>query len=916
MAGLSSSSFDEFYSQLQTTALKATRNSMLLPSDVAFHRSMDGEFSRDLDGFSMRVLDVANRMLGLVGGSESNGKGKARAKLESEEDVVDNFHSLVVDSMDQLLEKTDMNLDEFLGRNKAPAIAINPNTRNPKSGNNHLEPIVQHAAHLLKPQLSFKRTIDNSDSPWYPTLSHKYNAQVPLGYHLHDEDENEDVEGESAKLIKLHPYRYEIAHLKYPSHLFSQSTPIPPQPFSATRPRWVSTASELQAMIAALVHSNSKPTEIAVDLEHHSYRSYRGFLCLMQLSTREQDWVVDLCVPEVREECEALNEVFTDPEIVKVFHGAESDIVWLQQDFNIYVVNLFDTFHASKVLGFPRHGLANLLEMYCDFTPDKRYQLADWRIRPLPEPMLNYARSDTHFLLYIYDNLRNALLDRSRSTTPSNTPPPNPLPSSLSEDQGHDETSLVKEVLKRSAETSLRVYEKEMYDSEGGTGSGGWDSLARKWNKVNLMADYIPPSVGGATAGLPRAVFKAVHAWRDRISREEDESTRFILPNHHLFTIAESPPADVAALLRLFPGTNVPQVIRKRATELVSVIRNAVKGCLGETPSGQKQTKEQEPRLEREKGNGGKKDVRSMDVDTSTVRDEGRLWNLTSGPPSTVTSKSSLFGASVLSSTSRSGSNSASLSTSGSKNIATSASVLFGSISTTKSTTSKAQQSETPRRFEEVVAKIHSTLVIGASVPIARPVGKISTTITDTTATLTATAGHDSEEENETLSSKIQVELPFIPASQRASSSKSAVAIQDDTIVVVGQARRKKENKRKRDKVKLDEDEIESGEAVNGQEANEDEVSRPKTKRSKKTPKKETSSDEQELGTFDFSSTPNILDAVPTTAQDIQPGIGRKKKDNKKDKEKKGSSMFYGDFPAPPKAHSELKSGNIAHTFK
>jgi len=146
------------------------------------------------------------------------------------------------------------------------------------------------------------------------------------------------------------------------------------------------------------------------------------------------------------------------------------------------------------------------------------------------------------------------------------------------------------------------------------------------------MVDYIPPSIGGATASLPRAVFKAVHAWRDRISREEDESTRFILPNHHLFTIAESPPADVAALLRLFPGTNVPQVIRKRATELVSVIRNAVKGCLeGETPSGQEQTKEQESRLEGEKGKGEQKDVRSMDVDTSTVRDEGRLWNLTSG---------------------------------------------------------------------------------------------------------------------------------------------------------------------------------------------------------------------------------------------------------------------------------------------
>jgi len=35
----------------------------------------------------------------------------------------------------------------------------------------------------------------------------------------------------------------------------------------------------------------------------------------------------------------------------QVFHGAESDIVWLQENFGIYVVGLFDTYHASKILG-------------------------------------------------------------------------------------------------------------------------------------------------------------------------------------------------------------------------------------------------------------------------------------------------------------------------------------------------------------------------------------------------------------------------------------------------------------------------------------------------------------------------------------------------------------------------------------
>ena len=56
--------------------------------------------------------------------------------------------------------------------------------------------------------------------------------------------------------------------------------------------------------------------EIAVDLEYHSLRSYYGFVCLMQISTREEDFVIDTLA--LREELEALNEVFTDPSIIKV----------------------------------------------------------------------------------------------------------------------------------------------------------------------------------------------------------------------------------------------------------------------------------------------------------------------------------------------------------------------------------------------------------------------------------------------------------------------------------------------------------------------------------------------------------------------------------------------------------------------
>lgn len=57
------------------------------------------------------------------------------------------------------------------------------------------------------------------------------------------------------------------------------------------------------------------------------------------------------------------------------------DIIWLQRDLGLYVVGLFDTFYACEALSYPQKSLASLLKKFVDFDADKRYQLADWRIR-------------------------------------------------------------------------------------------------------------------------------------------------------------------------------------------------------------------------------------------------------------------------------------------------------------------------------------------------------------------------------------------------------------------------------------------------------------------------------------------------------------------------------------------------------
>lgn len=107
---LTSAGFNVCNAKIQTTALTTIRKAVGLPSDVAFHRSMDHSFAQDLDAFSERVLLLTNKLLNLATTVDQSqgilGNGKGKGKLANQDDVVDNFHSLVVDSMDQLLEKT------------------------------------------------------------------------------------------------------------------------------------------------------------------------------------------------------------------------------------------------------------------------------------------------------------------------------------------------------------------------------------------------------------------------------------------------------------------------------------------------------------------------------------------------------------------------------------------------------------------------------------------------------------------------------------------------------------------------------------------------------------------------------------------------------------------------------------------
>lgn len=96
--------------------------------------------------------------------------------------------------------------------------------------------------------------------------------------------------------------------------MYKKAEPIKYLPFESTSATFVDTYEGVLEMLEEL----KSATEIAVDLEHHDTRSYVGLVSLMQISTREKDWIVDTLKPW-RQQLQVLNEVFTDPSIIKVY---------------------------------------------------------------------------------------------------------------------------------------------------------------------------------------------------------------------------------------------------------------------------------------------------------------------------------------------------------------------------------------------------------------------------------------------------------------------------------------------------------------------------------------------------------------------------------------------------------------------
>ena len=258
---------------------------------------------------------------------------------------------------------------------------------------------------------------------------------------------------------------------------------------------------------------------LAVDTEAASFHRHRDRVYLLQISSRQETAVVD---PLAVDSLAPLGEVLADPKVEVVFHDADYDLRLLHQEFGFSAVNLFDTRVAAQLLNEPGVGLAALLEKYVGVHLDKRYQRADWSVRPLSPEMLEYAAADTRHLPALRDLLRARLAELGRL------------------EWAEEEFALLSGV---------------------------------RWSAPDADEPaYLRMKGAKALTGRGLAVLRELFQWRVDLAQRTDRAAFRILNNEPMLSMAQSPPADLPAL-KAVRGIGPEQAERRGKDILAAVHR-------------------------------------------------------------------------------------------------------------------------------------------------------------------------------------------------------------------------------------------------------------------------------------------------------------------------------------------------------
>ncbi len=271
---------------------------------------------------------------------------------------------------------------------------------------------------------------------------------------------------------------------------------------------------EALAEVCAAFAAGTGP--VAIDAERASGYRYSARAYLIQL--RREGASTALVDPIAFDSMEPLQEALGDAEWI--LHAATQDLPCLAE-VGLRPAALFDTELAGRLLGYPRVGLATLVESIIGKRMRKEHSAVDWSTRPLPTPWLDYAALDVEVLVELREVLKDELEAAGK------------------------------------AEWARQEFH-HLLDHQAPTRSEPW----RRTSGLHRVR-------GRRALGAVRELWET----RDRIARERDVTPGRILPDSAVVEAAVAMPADRAALLAVkgFHGRGAERYARDWVAALSKV---------------------------------------------------------------------------------------------------------------------------------------------------------------------------------------------------------------------------------------------------------------------------------------------------------------------------------------------------------
>jgi len=325
----------------------------------------------------------------------------------------------------------------------------------------------------------------------------------------------------------------------------------------------------------------SREPAIALDIEANSLYVYRERVCLIQISIPGADFILDplagFAFPE-------LGTLMQDPAIEKVFHACEYDLLLLRREYGFEVVNLFDTMWAARILGYTHMGLAGFLEEHFGVTMSKKLQKANWGTRPLTQEMLEYAQTDTHYLLRLRDIFSERIEEAGR-------------------------THEAREIFANACHAKVKDREPDP------------DAFWR----IKGSRDLRPRA---------QAILKALGELRESEAKRRDLPPFKVLPNHVLLDCAVHAPLDLRALANL-PSLS-PRILERYGDRLMRAINEGRTAPLPKPPM-RAQKSDPDVLLRFEKLTQWRKELaQSRGVESDVILPKQTLWEIAHTNPHCV----------------------------------------------------------------------------------------------------------------------------------------------------------------------------------------------------------------------------------------------------------------------------------------